>query len=63
MATEVVGADDMREPIIRGKKVSVSNDGSMLAIADYEFVGEGSSDHASFSVANAGDVGMKRLSG
>jgi len=35
MATEVVGADDMREPIIRGKKLSVSNDGSMMAIHDY----------------------------
>lgn len=37
MATEVVGADDMREPIIRGKgkKISVSNDGSMMAIHDY----------------------------
>ncbi len=35
MATEVVSADDMREPIIRKKTVSVSNDGSMLAIHDY----------------------------
>jgi uncharacterized OsmC-like protein len=35
MATEVVGADDMREPIIRGKRLSVSNDGSMMAIHDY----------------------------
>lgn len=35
MATEVVSADDMREPIIRGKKVSVSSDGTMLAIHDY----------------------------
>ena len=35
MATEVIGPDDMREPIIRGKKLSVSNDGSMMAIHDY----------------------------
>jgi uncharacterized OsmC-like protein len=35
MATEVVSADDMREPIVRKKTVSVSNDGSMLAIHDY----------------------------
>jgi uncharacterized OsmC-like protein len=30
-----MGAEDMREPIIRNKKVSVSNDGTMLAIHDY----------------------------
>ena len=35
MATEVVSADDLREPIIRGKSLSVSNDGSMMAIHDY----------------------------
>ncbi len=35
MATEIVSADDMREPIVRKKTVSVSNDGSMLAIHDY----------------------------
>lgn len=35
MATEVVSADDMREPIVRRKRISVSNDGSMLAIHDY----------------------------
>ncbi|GMQ85764.1 MAG: hypothetical protein BMS9Abin07_1332 [Acidimicrobiia bacterium] len=35
MATEVVSGDDMREPIVRRKKVSVSNDGSMMAIHDY----------------------------
>ena len=35
MATEVVSADDMREPIVRKKTVSVSNDGSMLALHDY----------------------------
>ncbi len=35
MASEVVSADDMREPIVRKKTVSVSNDGSMLAIHDY----------------------------
>lgn len=44
MATEVVSADDMREPIIRGKKVSVSNDGSMLAIHDYGEFGTVMSD-------------------
>ncbi|MCH7844387.1 MAG: OsmC family protein [Acidobacteria bacterium] len=35
MATEVVGANDMLEPIIRKKTVAVSNDGSMMAIHDY----------------------------
>ncbi len=35
MATEVVDADDLREPIIRGKSLKVSNDGSMMAIHDY----------------------------
>jgi len=35
MATEVVNADDMREPIIRGKSLKVSNDGSMMAVHDY----------------------------
>ena len=35
MATEVVSADDMREPIIRGKSLKVSNDGSMMAVHDY----------------------------
>lgn len=32
---EVVSADDMREPIIRRKSLSASNDGSMMAILDF----------------------------
>ena len=32
---EIVSADDMREPIIRRKAVSASNDGSMMAVLDF----------------------------
>jgi uncharacterized OsmC-like protein len=32
---DVVSADDMREPIIRRKSLSASNDGSMMAILDF----------------------------
>jgi len=35
MATEVVSADDMREPIIRAKKVASSNNASMMTIHDF----------------------------
>jgi putative redox protein len=35
MATEVISAEEMREPIIRRKTVSVSNDGSMMAVHDF----------------------------
>jgi len=35
MATEIVNLEDLTEPIIRGKKLTASNDGSMMAIHDY----------------------------
>lgn len=35
MATEVISAEEMREPIIRRKTVTVSNDGSMMAVHDF----------------------------
>jgi len=35
MGTEVVGSRDMSQPIIRKKSISVSNDGSMMAIQDF----------------------------
>ena len=35
MASEVVDHVDLSEPIVRRKKISVSNDGSMLAVHDY----------------------------
>lgn len=44
MATEVISAEDMREPIIRGKTVSVSNDGSMMAIYDFGEYGHFATD-------------------
>lgn len=33
--TEVISADDMREPIVRRKTLSASNDGSMMAMIDF----------------------------
>lgn len=35
MATEVISAEDMAEPIIRRKTITVSNDGSMMAVQDF----------------------------
>ena len=35
MGTRVSTSEDMPEPIIRRKTVSVSNDGSMMAVHDY----------------------------
>lgn len=35
MATEVISAEDMQEPIIRRKTITVSNDGSMMAVQDF----------------------------
>ena len=35
MATQVITLEDMPEPLVRRKTVSVSNDGSMMAIHDY----------------------------
>ena len=34
MATEVVSAEDLSEPIIRRKRITVTNDGSMMALID-----------------------------
>ena len=44
MATNVTSSEDMKEPIIRRKKVSVSNDGSMMAVHDYGEYGHGVTD-------------------
>ncbi len=35
MATHVVTSEDLPEPIIRRKKITVTNDGSMMAVHDY----------------------------
>ncbi len=35
MATQIVSAEEMPEPIIRRKSILVSNDGSMMAIQDF----------------------------
>lgn len=40
MDTEIVNAEDMTEPIIRRKRIGVSNDGSMMAIHDYGEYGD-----------------------
>ncbi len=40
MATEIVDSGDMTEPIVRRKRISVSNDGSMMAIHDYGEYGD-----------------------
>lgn len=37
---EIVSADDMREPIIRRKSLSASNDGSMMAVLDFGEYGD-----------------------
>ncbi len=34
MATEVVSAKDLEKPIIRGKKIAASNDGTMMTVID-----------------------------
>lgn len=44
MATNVTTPDEMGEPIIRRKTVSVSNDGSMMAVHDYGEYGHGVTD-------------------
>lgn len=44
MATHVVTSEDMPEPIIRRKTLSVSNDGSMMAIHDYGEYGHAVTD-------------------
>lgn len=44
MATHVVTSEEMPEPIIRRKTISVSNDGSMMAIHDYGEYGQAVTD-------------------
>ena len=44
MATRVATLEDMPEPIVRRKTVSVSNDGSMMAIHDYGEYGHAVTD-------------------
>ena len=44
MATHVVTADDLPEPIIRRKTVTARNDGSMMAVQDYGEYGHGVTD-------------------
>ena len=44
MATKVTTSDKMEKPIIRRKTVSVSNDGSMMAVHDYGEYGQGVTD-------------------
>lgn len=44
MATNVTTSDEMRRPIIRRKKVSVSNDASMMAVHDYGEYGQFATD-------------------
>ncbi len=51
MASNVISSEDMQEPIIRRKTVSVSNDGSMMAIHDYGEYGSGVTDEP---IANGG---------
>ena len=40
MATEIVNAEDLTQPIVRRKRIGVSNDGSMMAIHDYGEYGD-----------------------
>lgn len=40
MATEIVQHEDLTEPIVRRKRVTVSNDGSMMAVHDYGEFGD-----------------------
>jgi len=44
MATQVITLEDMPEPLVRRKTVSVSNDGSMMAIHDYGEYGHAVTD-------------------
>ena len=44
MATHVTTLEDMPDPIVRRKTVSVSNDGSMMAVHDYGEYGHGVTD-------------------
>ena len=44
MATHVAALDDMPDPIVRRKTVSVSNDSSMMAVHDYGEYGQGVTD-------------------
>lgn len=40
MATEIVNLDELTEPIVRRKRISVTNDGSMMAVHDYGEYGD-----------------------
>ena len=40
MATEIVNLEELTEPIVRRKRVSVVNDGSMMAVHDYGEYGD-----------------------
>jgi uncharacterized OsmC-like protein len=44
MATHVIRLEDMPEPVVRRKTVSVRNDGSMMALHDYGEYGHGVTD-------------------
>jgi putative redox protein len=44
MATHITTLEDMPEPIVRHKSVSVSNDGSMMTVHDYGEYGHGVTD-------------------
>jgi uncharacterized OsmC-like protein len=40
VATEIVDQSDLTEPIVRRKRITVSNDGSMMAVHDYGEYGD-----------------------
>ncbi len=44
MATHVIRLEDMPEPIVRRKTITVSNDGSMMAVHDYGEYGQFATD-------------------
>ncbi|MGB5731860.1 MAG: hypothetical protein WBN24_09640, partial [Acidimicrobiia bacterium] len=44
MTTHITTSEDMPDPIIRRKTVSVSNDGSMMAVHDYGEYGHAVAD-------------------
>ena len=44
MATNVTTSEDMNEPIVRRKTITVSNDGSMMAVHDYGEYGHFATD-------------------
>ena len=44
MATNVTTSEEMKEPIVRRKTITVSNDGSMMAVHDYGEYGHFATD-------------------